>query len=165
MSASLRQPVPTTVAQFLEWRPADGQRWELMDGTPRALPVRKVGQGAILSELAALLANHLLGRDSPCTVVTAPGVVPRVRAASNLRVPDLAVTCAPVGPTDPHLADPVLIVEILSPSNQAETWANVWTYTTIPSVREILVVHLVAMPAELLRRRAPRASLPPCRPR
>jgi hypothetical protein len=31
------------------------------------------------------------------------------------------------------LTDPVLLIEILSPSNQAETWANVWAYATIPS--------------------------------
>jgi len=45
-----------------------------------------------------------------------------------------------------------LIVEILSPSNLAETCANVWTYTTIPSVREILVLHTAEIRAELLRR-------------
>jgi hypothetical protein len=52
------------------------------------------------------------------------------------------------------IAEPVLIVEILSPSNQgAETWANVWACTTIPSVREIVVPRTVAIGADLLRRR------------
>ena len=49
-------------------------------------------------------------------------------------------------------SDPVLLVEILSPSNRAETWTNVWAYTTIPSVREILVLHSLRIRAELLRR-------------
>jgi len=48
----------------------------------------------------------------------------------------------------------VLVVEILSPSNQAETWTNVWAYTTIPSVQEILIVHSTAIRAEVLRRDA-----------
>jgi Uma2 family endonuclease len=48
--------------------------------------------------------------------------------------------------------DPVLSIEILSPRNQAETWANVWAYTTIPSVQEILVLKTAAIGAELLRR-------------
>ncbi len=52
------------------------------------------------------------------------------------------------------MEDPVLIIEILSPSNQAETWANVWTYITIPSVREILVLSSLAVGADILRRRA-----------
>jgi Uma2 family endonuclease len=46
----------------------------------------------------------------------------------------------------------VLLIEILSPSNQAETWANVWTYATIPSVKEILVLKTATLGAELLRR-------------
>ncbi len=46
----------------------------------------------------------------------------------------------------------MLIVEVLSPGNRAETWANVWAYTSLPSVREILVVHSTAVGAELLRR-------------
>lgn len=160
MSAARQPPAAMTVAEFLEWCPPDGQRWALVDGVPRAMAPAKTGHGAIQSELARLLGNHLLHAGSPCTVLTAPGVVPRIRAATNIRVPDLAVTCTPIAPTDRHLADPVLIVEILSPSNQAETWANVWTYTTIPSVREILVLHAVTMRAELLRR-DPAGNWPP----
>ena len=34
------------------------------------------------------------------------------------------------------LADPLLLVEILSPSNEAKTRVNEWAYATIPSVRE-----------------------------
>lgn len=48
----------------------------------------------------------------------------------------------------------MLLVEILSPSNSAETWSNVFTYTTIPSVREILVLSTTAIGADLLRRSA-----------
>jgi len=50
------------------------------------------------------------------------------------------------------LPDPVLLVEILSPSNHAETLSNVWTYTTMPSVREILIVRSVTIGADLLCR-------------
>ncbi|MBY0332123.1 MAG: Uma2 family endonuclease [Acetobacteraceae bacterium] len=159
MSASLKIPSPSvpgtmTVPEFLEWCPDDGQRWELVDGTPRAMAPAKIRYGALQSELARLLGNHLAERDSPCRVIIAPGVIPRVQAASNVRVPDLAVTCTPFDATDGHLTDPVLIVEILSPSNHADTWANVWAYASIPSVREILVLRTVTMRADLLRRNA-----------
>jgi Uma2 family endonuclease len=65
----------------------------------------------------------------------------------------LAVTCTDYQDEEAALTDPVLIVEILSPSNQAETWSNVWTYTTIPSVQEILVLFSIKIGADLLRRR------------
>jgi Uma2 family endonuclease len=50
------------------------------------------------------------------------------------------------------LSDPVLLIEILSPSNQAKTWTNVWAYTSILSVQEILVLRADRIAAELLRR-------------
>jgi Uma2 family endonuclease len=50
--------------------------------------------------------------------------------------------------------DPILLIEILSPSNEAQTRANIWAYTTIPSVREILAVYSTRIEAELLRRGA-----------
>jgi Uma2 family endonuclease len=50
--------------------------------------------------------------------------------------------------------EPVLLVEILSPSNEAEARANIWAYTTIPSVQELLVVHSTRIEAELLHRGA-----------
>jgi Uma2 family endonuclease len=50
------------------------------------------------------------------------------------------------------LAAPVLIVEILSPSNRAETWANVWAYSSLPSVQEILILSSTEIRADLLRR-------------
>jgi len=52
------------------------------------------------------------------------------------------------------LSAPVLVAEILSPSNQAETWYNVWAYTSIPTVQEILVLHGTSIGADLLRRAA-----------
>jgi len=69
-----------------------------------------------------------------------------------MRVPDLSVTCSSYDQEEYALTDPVLIVEILSPSNQAATWNNVWAYTSIPSVQEILVLRSDRIGATLLRR-------------
>ncbi len=107
--------------------------------------------GAIQSELIGLLRDHLLEQRSPCRVIAEPGVVPRVRADRNYRVPDFGVTCAKPS-LDQMMSDPILLVEVLSPSNEADTRANLWAYTTIPSVRELLVVNSTRIEAELLRR-------------
>ena len=45
----------------------------------------------------------------------------------------------------------LVLVEVLSPSNKAKTWTNVWTYTTLPSVREIVVVHSRRIEVQMLR--------------
>ncbi len=142
-----------TVAEFIDW-PGDGTglKHQLIDGEPQAMAPASTTHGTIQATLARLLGNHLVG--TGCRVVIEPGVVPRVRAEANMRVPDLAVTCAPDDPGSHALIEPVLLIEILSPSNEAETRANVWAYTTIPSVREILLVRSTHIAAELIRREA-----------
>jgi Uma2 family endonuclease len=143
-----------TVQEFLAWNPQDSHRWELIDGTPCAMAPAAPRHGAIQSEVVRLLGNHLAEQRNECRVVIEPGIQPRVRANLNVRVPDLAITCALPGPEDRLLHAPLIVVEILSRSNRAETWANVWSYVTIPSVQEILVLHTADIRADLLRRQA-----------
>ena len=152
MSAALELPIPMSLTEFLVWDAPDGARWQLIDGQPHAMAPASPGHGMIQNELGDLLRNHLAARASQCRAVANPGVRIELRADMNYRIPDLAVTCTPLVPGDPMLPDPVLLVEILSPSNPAETWMNVWAYTTIPSVREILVIRTDAAGAQLLRR-------------
>ena len=152
MSALPKIPVRMTVAEFLAWNPSTPQLWQLVDGEPQAMAPASRTHGAIQSELGGLIRNHLAESGSPCSVITTPGVIPHVQSDTNVRIPDLAVTCSGYDTEESVLTDPVLLIEILSPSNQAETWANVWTYTTVPSVREILVIKTASMGAELLRR-------------
>jgi Uma2 family endonuclease len=142
-----------TVADFLAW-PGDGSghKFQLVDGELRAMSPASVTHGRIQSKLDRLIGNWLDGRGGPCEIVTEPAVATRVRANVNLRVPDLGVTCTPDGAGQNTLPDPVVLIEILSPGNARDTWDNVWSYTTIPSVREIVVVHSTRMLAELLRR-------------
>jgi Uma2 family endonuclease len=140
-----------TVAEFLDWHGDDsGRRYELVDGEPRAQDPASVTHGIVQANISGLLRTHLRGTN--CKVVLAPGVVPRVRAAENMRIPDLAVNFSPDEPGQRALPDPILIIEVLSPSNEAETRENVWAYTTIPSVREIVLVRSTDIGAELLRR-------------
>lgn len=154
MSAVLKHPpARMSVDEFLAWDSGDysGRRWQLVDGEPVAMAPSSDNHGSMQAELAALIRNHLVERGSACRVVTEPGIIPRVRAGENWRIPDLGVTCSPSNGTV-EVPAPVLLVEILSPNNYAETRANIWTYTTLPSVREILVVNSVRIEAELLRR-------------
>lgn len=156
MSAALQQPPGyMTVAEFLAWDSGDrsGRLWQLQDGLPHAMAPASENHGAIQSELSRLIGNHLAARRRDCRVVTTPGIVPRLRAADNVRIPDLAVTCTPPR-GDRLMAAPVLLIEILSPSNAGETWANVWSYTTLPSVEEILVISSTSASVDLLRRGA-----------
>ncbi|MGH7152380.1 MAG: Uma2 family endonuclease, partial [Acetobacteraceae bacterium] len=145
-------PASMSTAEFLAWNPAGEEMWQLVDGVPQAMAPARRTHGAIQNQLGHLIAAHFERSGSPCSVIANPGIIPLVRASHNLRVPDLAVTCSGYAAEEDTLSDPVLLIEILSPSNQPETWANVWTYTTIPSVQEILVLRTAFIGAELLRR-------------
>lgn len=155
MVALPKQPLVSgmSVTEFLSC-PADpaGRTWQLIDGKPVLMALGSDTHGSIQAEIAGPIGNHLRAAGSPCRVVIAPGVTPRVRAEANVRVPDLAVTCTPASRRTHLVTEPVLVVEILSPSNEGETWSSVWAYTTLPSVQQILIVQSLEIGAELLTR-------------
>jgi Uma2 family endonuclease len=144
-----------TLTEFLSWDPLDpsGRRWQLVDGEPVAMAPGSETHAALQGEIGRLIGNHLIERGGACRLLSQPGIVPRIRSDRNFRIPDLAVTCSPPA-LGLMVPEPVLLIEILSPSNEAETRANIWAYTTIPSVREILAVHSTRIEAELLCRNA-----------
>ncbi len=152
MSAATKLPIRMTVDEFLDWNPGDGQRWQLIDGEPRSMSPTSRTHARVQARLAGLIDAHLTAQDSPCSVLTAPGIIPAIMPRHNYRIPDLAVTCTDYEREEYALSNPIFLVEILSPSNTGDTWANIWAYTSIPSVREILVVHTGKIAAELLRR-------------
>jgi Uma2 family endonuclease len=142
-----------TVAEFLEWEPDDrsGALWQLRDGEPERIAPNSDRHGSVSAQLAYLLISHLDAHGGQCRVVIAPGVVPSRRSEDNCLVPDLGITCTP--PTGQHLMhEPLVLIEILSPTNVSKTRANVHDYTTISTVAEIVVLRSTAIAAEILRR-------------
>jgi len=140
------------VEEFLNWDAPGGHRWELIDGVPVAMAPPVPLHGAIQNEVGSLIRNHLVDHGSSCTVIATPGVIPPVRGDRDYMIPDLAVTCSPADLTGRALHEPVLLIEILSVSNEAETRRNVRAYQSIPALREILVIWTASIGVELLRR-------------
>jgi Uma2 family endonuclease len=144
-----------TVAEFVDWDSGDrtGALWQLRDGEPEMMTPASDPHGSIQARLAQLLGVHLDARGGSCRVVIAPGVIPSHGSEENCLVPDLGITCAP--PTGARLMhEPVLLIEILSPTNVSKTRANVRAYRTIQPVTEIVVLRSTAIAAEILRRGA-----------
>jgi len=156
MSTALHLPHRMSVAEFQDWQPPAGledRRWSLVDGEPRCMAPASVNHGLIQNEVGFLIRLHLRDTGSHCRIVTTPGVIPRVESIHNERVPDLGVTCSPQQ-DGRAITDPVLLIEVISPSNEADTRRNVWAYTSIPSVAEILLLSSTSVSGELLRRDA-----------
>lgn len=151
-SAARKLPDRMTVSEFLAWRSGDGARYELVEGVPRMQDPASDAHGTIQLRLGTLIANHLERTRPQCRVVANPGIAPRLRTNWNYREPELGVTCTPNRGDVHMLPDPILLVEVLSPSNTDATWSNIALYATVPSVQEILIVNSTVIDVQLLRR-------------
>ena len=90
-----------------------------------------------MANLAAILHR---GVPRPCRALIRTGVVPRHRDATYYQA-DLLVTSAPPERGRSYPVDPVLIVEVLSPSTEVhDRGRKVEDYSRLPSVQEILLV-------------------------
>jgi Uma2 family endonuclease len=152
MAAAFERSAFMTLAEFLVWDAPSGPLWQLIDGVPQAMAPASGTHAVMQNEVGRLIGNHLDVHRPGCRALANPGVVPRVDSEDNFRIPDIGVTCAPVPRGVIEIAEPILLIEILSPGNSAETWANVWAYTNIQSVQEILVIRTASIGAQLLRR-------------
>jgi Uma2 family endonuclease len=158
MSAANQLPFLMTAAAFLDWDTPDGSdRWELVDGIPRAMAPPSDRHALIHGETGRLIGNHLAEQRPDCRVGIGAGLQPN---DYNVRIPDITVSCGPLA-DDRLLAGPIVVIEILSPSNASDTWRNVTLYTAMPSVREILVINSVDIRVHLLRRQEDGAWLNP----
>jgi Uma2 family endonuclease len=147
----MASPAPRrmSLAEFLEWDDGTDRRYELLDGIPVMMAPSLEAHG----ELAAALAAEIRARvKPPCRVISEAGIVVPDRA-DTYYVADLAVTCAPREPGRRMVVEPVLVVEVLSPSTgEVDRWRKVADYRTLPSVQEILVVFSDERRVEVQRR-------------
>ncbi len=146
-------PPPMTADEFFAM-PDDGTdtKYELVDGYLVAMAPTAPIHGRLQLRLGHLISGHLTKTKSKFWAATEIGVQPPMLGKTNVRIPDLGITCKPLSLDDKAMQDPVLLVEILSPSNVKETRANVWLYANIPSVQEILLVHTTEPKLELFQR-------------
>ena len=138
-----------TLAEFLEWDDGTDRRYELLDGNPVTMAPGLEAHGELALALGAEIRTRLR---PPCRVISEAGMVVPGRA-DTCYVADLAVTCAPREPSRRIVVEPVLVVEVLSPSTgQIDRWRKVADYRTLPSVQEILVVFSDERRVEVQRR-------------
>ncbi|MGH6896789.1 MAG: Uma2 family endonuclease [Geminicoccaceae bacterium] len=134
----MAEPAPKlwTLDEFLAFDDGTDTRYELFDGQIVAMAPASDVHGALVMRLGRRIGNALR---PGCEVIGEAGIVPPERADSYYQA-DLAVTCA--GLTGQQfVAEPILIVEVLSPSTAAtDRERKLPDYRTIPSLQDILVV-------------------------
>jgi Uma2 family endonuclease len=140
-----------TLEEFLRWDDGTDTRYELIDGFPVAMAPPAEAHRILAVRLVSRIDAVLAGR-RPCNAQIEPGVV-RPDRADSYYVPDIAVTCEPNEPGRQVMVDPILIVEILSPSTErSDRRRKMPAYQNIESVREILLIDADSHHAEVYRR-------------
>ena len=123
-----------TVDEFLHWDDGTDTRHELIDGQIVAMAPPGAPHRTIVANSARLIGNRLSDR-GPCRAEIEAGV--RISDYTRWQA-DIAVTC---GPLAIDIVDPLLIVEVLSPSTRGNDLARkLPDYKALPSVREIWLV-------------------------
>jgi Uma2 family endonuclease len=137
------------LAEFLVWDDGSDRRYELTDGYLVMMAPATEAHGELAARLTIEIGSRL---QIPCRVISEAGIAILDRA-DTYYIADLAVTCAPRETGRRMVAEPALIVEVLSPSTgQVDRWRKVADYRALPSVQEILVVFSDERRVELQRR-------------
>jgi Uma2 family endonuclease len=140
-----------TLGEFLRWDDGTDTRYELIDGFPVAMAPPAEAHRILVVRLVSRIDGALAIR-RPCNAQIEPGVV-RPDRADSYYVPDIAVTCEPNEPGRQAMVDPILIVEILSPSTErSDRRLKMPAYQAIDSVREIVFIDADSHHAEVYRR-------------
>jgi Uma2 family endonuclease len=148
MGEAARRRPRMTVEEFLDWRGDGDVRYELVRGVPVAMNPPRSFHRTIAANATAVAANALRER-RPCRPEVEAGI--RI-AADDYYVADLAVTCAPIE-NAAWVVEPLLIVEILSPSTQADgPDVKIPDYQKLGSPAEIWAVDSERRRARIWRR-------------
>lgn len=144
---------PLSAEEFLRWDSGDDLRYELEAGLPVAMASPSGAHQIIAVNLGRRLAEALDARP-PCSArAEAPILVPG--RADTCHVADLAVTCEPHEPGQRATPNPLVIVEILSPSTEnKDRKVKLPAYRAIPSVQEIVLIDQHELYCEVHRRTA-----------
>jgi len=126
--------------EFLAWAEGQEGRLELHDGAVVAMSPERIVHTSTKGEVFLALRSAILRAGIPCRVYPdGPGL--RVNSGT-LFEPDALVACGPPPPGDAlEITDPVIVVEVLSPSTAAvDHGPKLMGYFSLPSVEHYLIL-------------------------
>jgi len=129
-------------AEYLAYERDSGLKHEFDDGEILALAGGSRRHNALASRVVAALE---LGRRPDCIAFQSDQKV-RVLATGRATYPDATLVCGPIegdpaDPTDTTITNPTVLVEVLSPSTEADDRGGKWQhYQQLSSLREYVLV-------------------------
>ena len=127
---------PRSVADFEAWHLGQPERWEFVDGRPRLMAPASMRHSILKRNVFRSLDGALAA--SACEVLVDG---PQILTDEISAIPDVVVTCAPLDLTSSVVAEPAIIIEVMSPSSEIDDTGRKWfSYRKIPSLRHYLVL-------------------------
>ena len=132
--AARREDWPRTIEEFEAWHARQPERWEFIDGHPRLMAPASMKQSSRPTPLPACTMRSWAPPPRSCGRPPDPD-------RRDLGDLDVVVTCSAIDLSTPVIAEPVIIVEVMSPSSEADDAGRKWfSYRKIPSLRHYLVL-------------------------
>ncbi|MDX2204907.1 MAG: Uma2 family endonuclease [Hyphomicrobiaceae bacterium] len=126
---------------FLGWVETQAAgRYELVRGVVVAMAPERAGHNLVKLAVARELGDAVARAGVPCVVFT--DGMSLVIDSETVREPDAAVQCSGrVDPNSTQLADPVIVVEVVSPSSERDdTVDKLVEYFSVASIAHYLIV-------------------------
>jgi len=134
--AARQEDWPRTVEEFEIWHARHPERWEFIRGEPRMMAPASMNHSIIKRNVGFALQAALASRGCEALVDG-----PQILTDEISAIPDVVVTCSPIDHATPVIAEPVIIVEVMSPSSEQNDTGLRWlAYRNIPSLRHYLVL-------------------------
>ena len=128
--------LPRTVDEFDRWNSEQPERWEFIAGVPVMMAPASLPHTLIKGNIFAALRAKLTG--TPCRAVVDGAEVKSYKLSA---IPDVLVACGEFDQRTSTIAEPVVLVEVMSPSSERDDTLRKWQgYCLIPSLRHYLVV-------------------------
>jgi Uma2 family endonuclease len=129
-----------TVDDFLAWAATQPGRWELFDGVPMAMSPERAVHGRVKLRVANALERAIEAAGLPCQVLL-DCVAVRIDRHRSYQ-PDVLVHCGDPVPDDAlEVASPIVVVEVLSPSNAMKDLRDkLLGYFQVASIVHYLIV-------------------------
>jgi Uma2 family endonuclease len=129
-----------TVEEFLPWAEGKEGRWELHDGVPVMMSPERLAHIRTKARAVRALEDALQLAGLPCEAV-ADGLTVKVNSGATYE-PDASVVCGPRRSDETIVVtDPVVVVEVLSPSTAAiDHGSKLSGYFSLPSVQHYLIL-------------------------
>jgi len=129
-----------TREEFHRWAEGQTQRFERVAGEPVAMSPERAQHVRLKSRIWAALDRAIRDADLDCEAL-ADGMTIEVDAETDYE-PDALVNCGPrVAPDATAATNPVIVVEVLSPSTQSvDSSEKLADYFRVPSIQHYLIV-------------------------